>query len=240
MASSLSKNIALVLAGGSGERFGSPTPKQFISMCGKPLICHCLLSLQESPLIDEIYIVAKGGTLEKTQQIAHEYQLTKVKAVITGGNTRKESCFKGLSYLRRIKVDPDDIILICDGDRPNLPLSLIRENVESAKTYGAAVTAITATDSIFYSEAGALVDHYVPRSMMFQAQTPQTFRFSIIYAAHKKAKANVKYDLYTDDASLVAALTKTKIAIVEGSKENIKVNTPQDEAIFAQIRRNIT
>ena len=207
-------------------------------MCGMPLMCHCLTSLQESPLIDEIYIVAKKGTLEQTEKLAHDYHFTKVKAVIEGGDTRKKSGYRGLCYLRKLKQDPDSIVLICDADRPILPLSLIEENVLAAKEYGAAVTAITATDSIFYSRSGALVNEYMPRRMVYQAQTPQTFRFGVIFKAHRKAALSRKYDLYTDDASLVSALMHVKVAIVAGSKENIKINTPQEEALFASIRRN--
>ena len=232
------QNIALVLAGGSGERFGSPTPKQFLPMCGMPLMCHCLTSLQECPLIDEIYIVGKKGTLEQTEKLIHDYHLAKAKAVIEGGDTRKKSAYRGLCYLRKLKLEPDAIVLICDADRPNLPQSMIEENILAAREYGAAVTAINATDSIFYSRSGALVNEYMPRRMVYQAQTPQTFRFGIIYKAHRKAAMSPKYDLYTDDASLVSAIMHVHVAIVAGSKENIKINTPQEEAIFASIRRN--
>ncbi|MCR5491288.1 MAG: 2-C-methyl-D-erythritol 4-phosphate cytidylyltransferase [Bacilli bacterium] len=232
------KNIAIVLAGGSGERFGEPIPKQFISMGGKPLMAYCLLALQESPLIDEIYVVTAKGYLDKTRDLLHSFHIAKSKAVIEGGETRKESSYRGLLYLRRLHIDPDSIVLICDADRPNLSQALIRENIEAAQNTGAAVTAMQATDSILFSRQGAVVNEYFPRRMVFQAQTPQTFRYDIIFSAHRKAAKSSSYDLYTDDASLVKALKSVKIAIVEGSQENLKINTRNDEAAFVMMRRD--
>ena len=232
------RNIAIVLAGGTGERFGEPTPKQFIPMGGKPLMAHCLLTLQASPLIGEIYVVTAKGYLDQTRDLLHLYHIGKAKAVIEGGATRKESSYRALLYLRRIHVDPDSYVLICDADRPNLTQELIQQNVEAAKKTGAAVTAMPATDSILYSRQGAVVNDYFPRRMVFLAQTPQTFRYDIIYAAHHKAKRSRKYDQYTDDASLVKALSSTKVAIVEGSQDNLKINTRNDEATFISMRRD--
>ncbi len=232
------KTVAVVLAGGSGERFGEKTPKQFIAMGGKPLMMHCLLALQSSSLIDEIYVVSAKGYLDKTRDLLQSYHIAKAKAVIEGGATRKESSYRALLYLRRLRIDPDSYVLICDADRPNLTEDLIQRNVEAAKQTGAAVTAKQATDSILYSRQGAIVSEYFPRRMVFQAQTPQTFRFDIIFSAHKKANRSKEYDLYTDDASLVKALTSAKVAIVEGSNQNLKINTKDDEATFISMRRN--
>jgi 2-C-methyl-D-erythritol 4-phosphate cytidylyltransferase len=148
------KHIAVVLFGGVGTRYAGKLPKQFAIVGDRPLMCYALRALNESPDVDEILVVAPVAYSKATQDIIHDYRYRKVDAVIDGGKEREDSVFNALAYLYQKGVEPKDIVLICDGDRPNLTPELIKANIEAAIQYGAAVTAIPATDSIIYSEGG--------------------------------------------------------------------------------------
>ena len=224
------KHIAVVLFGGVGTRYASKLPKQFAIVGDRPLMCYALRALNESPDVDEILVVAPVAYSKATQDIIHDYRYRKVDAVIDGGKEREDSVFNALAYLYQKGVEPKDIVLICDGDRPNLTPELIKANIEAAIQYGAAVTAIPATDSIIYSEGGNSVEQYLPRKVVYLAQTPQTFQFSLIYNAHLKARRHPKL-IFTDDAS-IAAFSHKKAHIVLGSNANLKITTKQDAAIF--------
>ena len=143
-------HLALVLGGGSGERFGSKVPKQYKVLAGKPLIAHCLQTLNASPEVDEIFVVAKAGTAEEMKRILIDYGITKARAVMDGGSTRKQSVRIALKYLADSKTPAESLLLIQDGDRPNLTEELIKENFELAEKKGAVVTAIPVSDSVFY------------------------------------------------------------------------------------------
>ncbi|HAS56704.1 MAG TPA: 2-C-methyl-D-erythritol 4-phosphate cytidylyltransferase [Firmicutes bacterium] len=225
-------NVAILLTGGSGIRFGSE--KQFALALGKPLMSFALEELGKSELIDEIFIVAKKETIEKTKQIALTYGNKKVKAIISGGKTRQESGYIALKYLKEYGLSDDSIVLIQDGDRPNLNQQLIKENIESARINKAVVTAIKVTNSIFVSSNGYEVNKYLNRNEIYIAQTPQTFLFSLIYKAHKKGNKKQSEGI-TDDASLVKQLKKD-VAIVKGNEKNIKINYPKDLQLFEKMK----
>ena len=118
MKSKLKKTIALVLVGGSGERFGKE--KQFVLALNRPLMSFAIEELGLSPYIDEIVLVGKKGTLNKTLEIGKAYANNKLKAVIEGGKTRQESSYKGVKFLIDSGFSSDSIVLIQDGDRPNI------------------------------------------------------------------------------------------------------------------------
>lgn len=215
------KNIAILLLGGSGLRFGGDTPKQFLPVGGRALFCYPLSVLAASPEVEEILLVAKKGTEEKARELASPFANGKLGPIVTGGASRKESVRNALEFLSLRKESEDSLVLIQDGDRPELTESLIKRNYEVAKAKGAAVTAIPCSDSIFLSQNKEDVDRYWNRDLVYRAQTPQTFRFALILEAHRQGKEA------TDDASLVRSLGK-EVGIVLGSEENLKINTPSD------------
>ena len=229
------KHIALMLFGGNGSRFGGDLPKQFVKLDGFPLLVITLRKAASFSCIDEIYVVAKKGTVMQTKEMILSYQIPKVKAVIEGGESRALSSWKGLSYLKLLPLENKDIVAICDGDRPNLDEAIFMENFAAAEKSGACVTAISSTDSTFSSREGEQIDKYLPRKTIYAAQTPQTFAFGKIYEAYAKRKT--KLEQYTDDASLYLSINGNKVAIVEGSKENIKITTKEDASIFLLLQR---
>lgn len=232
------KHYAIVVAAGSGERYGGNTPKQYVVMGGKPLVDFVLETLQASPLVDEIYILAKDGTLDEMKRIVHDYRISKTKAILAGGSSRRESVMIALSYIKKLGVGKDDLVAICDGDRPNQTEKMLEEGFYHADKIGAAVVAVPASDSIIYSDYGDYVNEYLPRRLIYCAQTPQVFRFSLIYKAHEKAEGNPKFEGYTDDASLIYAMKK-KVKIIEGSPDNFKINTRRDGISFSYAKEEM-
>ncbi|MDY5440727.1 MAG: IspD/TarI family cytidylyltransferase [Candidatus Enteromonas sp.] len=232
------KRVAIALFGGSGERFGSSEPKQFIMLGDAPMMVVTLRGLSACPEVDEIYVAAKPDTMEKTHQLISEYHIRKVKAIIPGGKSREESVYAALAYLNRVRLDFDDLVLIQDGDRPNVDPEIVKENYETAFHYEAAVTALPATDSIIYSELGLEVNSYKARPTIYYAQTPQTFRFGLILRCFDHVRRHKKLDMFTDDGSLVKSCGH-KVKIVPGKKSNVKITTKLDLAMYFEGRLHL-
>lgn len=215
--------IAILLIGGSGTRFGGETPKQLMPISGKPLFCYALEMLNASPFVDAIYLVVKKGTLNAVKENAQTYE--KVQGYLLGGETREDSVDNAIAFLEKAGVREDALVLIQDGDRPNLSERMIEENFQKASSFGAAVTALPCTDSVFSSEDGETASSYLDRSKVYRAQTPQTFRFSLLKQTCRLANKA------TDDASR-ALLLGAKVAIVKGEASNYKINTKEDMERF--------
>lgn len=223
-------HYAIVLFGGSGDRFQSKLPKQFLKIGGKPLMTYCLDALQNSPEVDTIILASKPGYEYLVRDLCLQYHYTKVKSVVSGGQTRQESVYRCLNFLSGLKPKRNSLVLIHDGDRPKLTETMIQESFVAAAQFGAAVTAIPATDSILLSR-GKEVEDYLPRDQCFQVQTPQTFAYPLILKAHQAARD--KNRIATDDGSLVLALGH-RVHLVPGSVDNIKITTREDAVLFVQ------
>ena len=219
-----SKFIALVMFGGTGERFGGDEPKQFHDCGGQPLMAETLSNIADMPCIDEIYVITHPDYLDETASIIDEYlpSCNRIYGVIPGGETRHESVENALGYLEAKGEDPNTIVAIFDGDRPGIEEEIVENNLFQAQAVGACVTALPSTDSVFSSQDGEIVDAYLDRKTIFLAQTPQTFRLDIILRAYAECQNPT-----TDDASLVSALGE-RVAIVTGSRNNDKITYPED------------
>ncbi len=225
-------HIGIALFGGLGIRFGSQLPKQFLDCGGKPLMAYVLEAFEQAKEIDEIIVVCHPEYREKTEEVIRELGIAKVSAIIPGGEARSDSSWAALSYLKESGLSKDAIVLIQDGDRPALDQELIKENILAAEKEGAALTAIPSHDTCFLSNSGQAMDSSLPRKEVYRAQTPQSFRFGLIYEAYQHAQGKE----FTDDAS-VALLSGHRPAIVLGNEDNIKINYPQDLAQFIARRK---
>lgn len=225
------KHIGIILFGGTGQRFASPEPKQFLPCGDHPLMAETLLNISSMSCFDDLYIVTLEDYIDQTNELIDTYVPQRIKAVIPGGETRHESVKNALDYLEAIEEDPDSIIAIFDGDRPGVSTQIVEENFLLAEKSGAAVTAIKATDSVFLSEDGIVADSYLDRNNVYLAQTPQTFAFHIILEAYRNYEAST-----TDDASLVRMLGYP-VEIVLGNHDNDKITYPEDLVKYLSIRR---
>ena len=225
------KRIGIILFGGSGQRFGSPEPKQFLPCGDHPLMAETLLNITSMSCFDDLYIVTLEDYIDETNELIDTYVPQTIKAVIHGGESRHQSVYNALEYLEAIEEDPDALIAIFDGDRPGVSAEIVEENFLLAEKSGAAVTAIKATDSVFMSNDGIVADSYLDRNQVYLAQTPQTFAFHIILEAYRS------YDeATTDDASLVRSLGYP-VEIVLGNHDNDKITYPEDLVKYLSTRR---
>lgn len=224
---SIKRHVCVALFGGTGERFGAPYPKQFVNLGDEPMLIVTLRELSRCVDIDEIYVVAEPSSRDDVYNLVVAKQIQKVKAILRGGATRQESSRLALDFLKRSGTPSDAIIMIADGDRPCVDPEMVHRCYAFAEDVGAAVVAVPVTDSMLLSKNSKRVDSYLDRSEVYAVQTPQAFLFSLIYNAHMKFRKVA----VTDDASLVAMLKKP-IAIVPGSKDNIKITVPEDVSTY--------
>lgn len=226
------KKYAIYLLGGSGTRYGERIPKQFTYLGDDILMNYALKTLNASPEIDGIYLVADPSYRELVLDLAKQANCLKVKDAFPSGSSREESVYNAISALKGA-VNKKDLVLICDGDRPNLDPKLILDVLKEAKIHGAAVTAIPVNDSILESHDGEFVKKYRRRSEVFAVQTPQGFVYQTILLSLEGAKRDKMLSGFTDDASVVRAYRRgIKIKIVKGHRDNLKITTKEDAEAF--------
>jgi len=224
-------NYALIVAGGSGKRFGNIIPKQFLLVNNRPLLFYTVEAFNKVKEIDGIILVVHKDYVDEVEQYRLKYNLNKIIMVTEGGETRQESVFKGLEAIKSLGGKDNDIILIHDGARPLIDEKIIINNINECKKYGAVETAIVSTDTIVKSKDGETISSVENRNELFSVQTPQTFTFKIIYEAHEKNQNNDA----SDDAQLVRLLNH-EVRIVKGNKLNFKITTQEDLELFKSIK----
>lgn len=215
------RNIAVIVASGTGKRMESKLPKQFIEIGGKPVLAHTIDRFDRCSIIDEIILVVPDDYLAyASRAIVDRYSYKKIKKITAGGETRQESVLAGLSACPRITDD----VAIHDGVRPFVRSSLIEELFIKVKETKAVIPAIRAKDTVKYVEASVILKT-LPRENIYLAQTPQVFCYKDIFDIHKKA-AEAEFEA-SDDAML-AEQYNMKVMIVPGYYDNIKIAHPED------------
>jgi len=220
------RNIAIIVAAGSGRRMNHELPKQFLKIQDKPLLAHTIEKFERCPQIEEIVLVAPADFLTFCQQeIVDRYDLKKVKRILAGGDHRQDSVWNGLKILPQTT----DLVVIHDGVRPFISSEKIGEGIHLCADCKAVITAVPAKDTV--KEVRELnVVGTVDRQRLYLVQTPQFFDYQLLMKAYLKANEEAKY--YTDDSALVEALGEP-VKVMEGSYDNIKVTTAEDLA-FAE------
>ena len=215
-------NIALILAGGSGTRMSSKTPKQLLSLNGKPVITYSLEAFQKNKDIDAIYVVCSKNIIDSLNIFFDKsFGFTKLQPLVLGGETRKDSSFNGLKQISA-NHSPNDIILIHDAARPLVSQEIIDANIQCAKDSNACATVIPATDTVLVSTDGKNIVDVADRSTMYLAQTPQTFKLSVVLSAFENSTVTA-----TDDTSIVLN-DDVPVKLILGNKRNIKLTTHDD------------
>ncbi|MDQ3711914.1 MAG: 2-C-methyl-D-erythritol 4-phosphate cytidylyltransferase, partial [Acidobacteriota bacterium] len=213
----------IVVAAGSGTRFGAEKPKQFLEILGKPLIIHTLERFESCPSIDEIVLVLPAVEIENFQKTVEKYNLKKLVKTVAGGKSRAESVFNGLNS---IDSQQTKIVAVHDGARPLVSSEEITRTIEKARETGAACLVAEVTDTIKEVRDGKIVGT-IDRKLLRRALTPQTFRYEILKRAFETADLS---EAITDECFLVEKLGY-EISIVEGSAQNIKITTQKDFAL---------
>ena len=229
--------IAGIVAGGSGSRMGSAKPKQFIELCGRPVIIHTVGAFLKNPLIDHVIIGINPEWYDYTKELLQNYGMTQVK-LTKGGSDRNETL---LNIIRCAKEElscaDDEIILTHDAVRPFVTLRIIDENIDAAIEHGACDTVVRATDTIVRSEDGAVISEIPNREFMYQGQTPQSFKISLLKEAYAQLTKEEKEIL--TDACKICVIKHIPVKLVRGETLNMKITTVNDYEIAEVIAGGI-
>ena len=225
------KNVALLIAGGSGNRMGQDIPKQFMHVDGCPIIIHTMKCFQLHPDIDAIAVVCLKGWETVLQAYANQFSITKLKWIFPGGATGMESIHNGIYGLKNGGCDDEDLVLIHDSVRPLLSQDIISSNIAICKAYGYAITGIKCREAILESEDGFVSSTSIPRDRLIRTQTPQTFRLKNIIAVHEEAKLKGITNSVAS-CTLIAEVGGREMHVVPGSEKNIKITTVEDLEIL--------
>jgi len=217
------KNVAVVLAGGVGERMRQDKPKQLLKVAGKSIMDHTLFALQESDDIDEIVIMMASGYLEEAQQMASQY--SKTTKVLEGGSSRSETSKKAIDSVSK-DVDECNVIFH-DAVRPFLSKAIIRRCVKALEKYDAVDVVIPSADTIIETD-GDVITNIPDRSTLRRGQTPQAFKLSTIRRAYEIAANDPNFQATDDCGVVLKYLPDVPIGIVEGDETNMKVTHPLD------------
>lgn len=212
----------IFLAAGIGSRFKKEIPKQFYKLLGKPILIYGLEVLEKIDWIDNIYVTYNKSFKELYEKAFDDYNISKVKLVL-GGETRQESVYSALKYVKSDKV------LIHEAARP-----IIFEGfIDSFKNYNDEVAVVPTIPIPFtVSEGDQYMTNILNRNRLHNIQLPQMFETKVLLDAHKKAKE--ENFLATEDSLLVFKYNN-KVKFIEGNENNIKVTTPLDIIIAEQL-----
>lgn len=223
------RHYAIVPAAGSGSRFGGEKPKQYLDLLGRPLIYHTLAALTACPDIERVWVV-----LAPDDPWWPQYDWSglgaKLETVRCGGATRAESVANGLQAAAMVATE-DDWILVHDAARPCLSAAMLeRLFVELADDPVGGILAVPVADTVKRADAEQRVAATEPRDSLWQAQTPQMFRYGQLQKSLKNEIA------VTDEAGAIEA-AGLKPKLVRGDSTNLKVTWPADLALAAMILR---
>ncbi|MBQ7925380.1 MAG: 2-C-methyl-D-erythritol 4-phosphate cytidylyltransferase [Lachnospiraceae bacterium] len=228
---------AVVLAAGTGSRMKSNVAKQFMLLKGHPLVYYSLKAVEASSIIDDCILVTGESDVAYVQrEIVEKYGFHKVVAVIPGGKERYHSVNNALEVIRQggLRIpNQDGFVFIHDGARPLLTEQILRDTYEAVSTCHACVTATPSKDTVKLVDEQGYAMGTPERRRVWNVQTPQVFDTSLITDAYARLMRSLS-ELeqagvpVTDDAGVVELFTDTRVRLVSGSYENIKITTPED------------
>jgi 2-C-methyl-D-erythritol 4-phosphate cytidylyltransferase len=210
------KKHIIIVAGGKGLRMGGDIPKQFLPVCGKPVLMRTLEAFHAYDSSMHLILVLPVSQQDYWKKLCKEYQFELLHEVANGGETRFHSVMNGLAL-----VEGEGLVGVHDGVRPFVSQEVIARCYEEAKEKKAVIPVIGVVETVRHlTEEGS---ETVPRAQYKLVQTPQVFDVALLHRAYQQTYT----DFFTDDASVVEALGE-KVHLVEGNRENIKLTTPFD------------
>jgi 2-C-methyl-D-erythritol 4-phosphate cytidylyltransferase len=222
-------NIAMIIAGGSGQRMNQDIPKQFLNVNDKPVIIYTMEAFQKHPGIDAITVVCLEGWQEILKAYSKQFNITKLKWITTGGTNGQQSIKNGIDLLKD-NCNEEDMVLIHDAIRPMVSQEIISECISKCKLYGNAVTVIPCVEAVLHSENHINSVDLIDRNTVMRTQTPQAFYLSKLIWAHQAAeKAGITNSVAT--CTLMIELGEN-VFFSAGSEKNLKLTTTDDIEIF--------
>lgn len=224
-------NTALIIAGGSGQRMGASIPKQFINVYDKPILIYTLEGFQDHPQIDAIEVVCLDGWHEMLWAYAKQFNITKLKWIVPGGETGQESIRNGVFSLEG-SLSEDDIVVIHDGIRPLIDDFVLSDVISKCQQYGNAVTSMPYNEQIFIIDDEISTTKYIPRETLRRVATPQAYKFGTLDQAYHMAfekKIGIYGSSYTNTMMVELGY---RLYFAAGSDKNIKLTTKDDLEMF--------
>ena len=233
----MGKRTAIVLSAGSGKRMNSDTKKQYLLIKNKPIIYYSLNVFQQSSIIDEIILVASADDMDFVKkEIVERYGFDKVSHIVTGGKERYNSVYNGLKC-----CSDSEYVFIHDGARPFVTEDILKRAMDVLEEHGSAVVGMPVKDTIKIVNGDLEVTDTPNRKTVWQVQTPQCFKAKTAISAYEKliseensGELKNRGIQVTDDAMVVETFYEpdnegtSRVRLVEGSYENIKITTPED------------
>lgn len=222
-------NVALIIAGGSGTRMHQDIPKQFLTVNEKPVIVYTLEAFQNHAEIDQIAVVCIKGWEQVLKAYANQFNITKLKYIISGGENGQASIRNGVFELEK-HCNEEDIVLIHDAIRPMVSPEIISDCIVKTKQYGCAIATIPCAEAMMQTEDGIVSTGSYPRDNLKRTQTPQGFPIGKICDLHRRAlKAGVTNSVAS--CTLMIEMGE-QVHFSAGSEKNIKLTTVEDIDIF--------
>ena len=227
-----STNIAVILAGGSGQRFGTALPKQFLPLAGRTVMEYSVEAFERNSGIDEIAVVMNADYLPQMQEIIDRNGWLKVRKLLPGGAERYLSTLAAINAYKSV----DDVNLIFhDAARPAVSQRIINDVVTALQTHPAVAVAIPATDTVFeVTDDGGRITDIPVRSRLRCAQTPQAFRIDVIREAYCRALQDPNFTSTDDCGVLLSYCPGVPISVVQGDVSNRKLTYPDDAIMLEQ------
>ena len=223
---------ALLTAAGTGSRMHQDIPKQFMHVGDRPILIHTLERFQQHPSIDSIIVVTLENWVDVVKAYANQFNITKLKWVVPGGDTGQESIYNGLQELAN-HCNDDDVVMIHDGNRCNVSQEVISNSIATFKEHGSAIAAIPCVEAVFRSADGVSSEEQIPRDELWRTQTPHTYSFKKIKWAYDEA-INRGITSAVASCTLMQMLGE-KVWFSQGSEENLKITTVEDLKIFESL-----
>lgn len=224
-------NVAIIIAGGSGHRMGQDIPKQFINVYDKPVLIYTLEGFQKHPQIDAIELVCIDGWRDIVWAYAKQFNITKLKWIVSGGETSQESIRNGVFNLED-KCSSADIAVIHDGIRPLVDATVLSDVIIKCQQYGNAVTSMPYNEQIFVADDEVSSVKYIPRETLRRVATPQAYVYGKLDWAYHEAfekKIGIYGSSYTN--TMMVELGE-RLYFAAGSDKNIKLTTKDDLEMF--------
>ncbi len=226
-------NIALLIAGGSGNRMGQDIPKQFLNVMDKPVLVYTLENFEQHPDIDAICLVCIEGWERFVRAYANQFNITKLKWIVPGGDSAQGSIYNGVKALHDICA-PDDIVVIHDGIRPLVDHTVLQDVIDKARLYGNAVTSLPYNEQIFVvsNDDKETTTQYIPRETLRRVSTPQAYNYGLLSTKYEEAYEKgigVTGSNYTNTMMVQLGV---RLHFAKGSDKNIKLTTRDDLELF--------
>jgi len=226
------RNAVIILAGGKSGRNNQNIPSQFINVKGKPILVYCMNTYQSHPAVDDIFVVCLKGWETIVKAYAEQYGISKLKGIITGGNSGVASLKNALDFMKG-KYSADDIVMVQESTRPLVTSEMISNLLQAGIEKGSATFCHSMNDYIQFDISGRHAK-YLNRDTIIAMQSPEVHRFSLINATFKKAEEK-NHSLNESCLTMLMYNLGQNINFIESSINNIKITREEDIAAFSTL-----